>query len=180
MSVKSLTVVLDDDGKEVCVLSRTLDGHLTGHGVDLRNFLRGFIIKRGSKSADSQKTVANIGRLAALLIAEFHSGTGEFELRSPGVHEGGQEYVYTVYARHTVPTTPSLLNLRIETAFLSYAEIDPDNGSKTTVIYDGLLDEFDPHEVHDQWSHAQDDLSHGADPKIVHARSTAASASKIQ
>lgn len=89
MSVKSLTVVLDDDGKEVCVLSRTLDGHLTGHGVDLRNFLRGFIIKRGSKSADSQKTVANIGRLAALLIAEFHSGTGEFELRSPGVHEGG-------------------------------------------------------------------------------------------
>jgi hypothetical protein len=84
MSVKSLTVVLDDDGKEVCVLSRTLDGHLTGHGVDLKNFLRGFIITRQSKSADSRKTVASIGRLAALLIAEFQAGTGDFELLSPG------------------------------------------------------------------------------------------------
>lgn len=174
MSVKSLTVVLDDDGREICVLMRTLDGHLTGHGVDLRNFLRGYIISRESKSADNRKTTSTIGRLAAKLIAEFNSGVGDFELLPCGTRRVGEEYIYFVLARHASPATPSLLNLRVEAVFQHYAEIEPENKSRTTVIYDGLLDEFDPHETQVQWSHGQDELDHFSEIQSPLAREATA------
>lgn len=180
MSVKSLTVVADDDGRDLCVLSRNIDGHLTGHGVDLRDFLRGYIITRQPKTADKRKTVSTIGWLAVTLITEFKTGMGDFELLPSGTRDTGEEYIYTVYARHTSRKLPSLLNLRVEVTYPRYAEINPNNDSKTTIIYDGLLDEFDPPEVQAQWSQGQDELNHSADTRVAQTRAAQVGTHKTQ
>ncbi len=180
MSVKSLTVITNDEGKDVCVLSRDIDGYLTGHGEYLRNFLRGYLITREAKSKDNRKAITKIGRLAALLVAEFKSGIGDFELLPAGTRDQGEEYLYTIYARHSSLKTPSLLNLRVEVAFPQYSEIDPSNNSRMTVIYDGLLDEFDPHEVQSNWEHAEDELDHFVDSQVALATPAPANQSTVQ
>lgn len=167
MSVKCLTVIPDDEGKDVCVLSRTIDGYLTGHGEYLRNFLRGYLITREAKAMDHRNAAPTIGRLAAKLIAEFKAGIGDFELLPAGTRDQGEEYRYTICARHSALKIPSLLNLRVEVAFPRYAEIDSSNASKMTVIYEGLLDEFDPHEVQAQWEHGEEELNHFVDNQVA-------------
>jgi hypothetical protein len=170
MSVKSLTVVADDDGRDVCVLLRTLDGHLTGHGAELRAFLRGYIIAR-SRIIDGEKAASTIGRLASALVSEFSVGIGDFELLPSDTRHVGEEYVYTVYAHHTIPKMPSLLNLRIEADFSRFKTNDSaDDDKRMTVIYDGLLDEFDPMEVLAQWSHGPDALQDYVDARVAQAR----------
>lgn len=172
MGIKSLTVVSDDDGKDVCVLSRDMDGDLTGHGAYLRKFLRGFIIARRSRPADQRSTVPSMGRLAAILIAEFRSGIGEFELLPSATRGVDEDYVYTIYPRHSTPSTPSLLNLRVEAAFASHR--GSSQGTDTmTVLYDGLLDEFEPCGVLDHWSCTSDEFESRLDAHITTVRATA-------
>lgn len=166
MGVKSLTVVLDDEGRDICVLSRSLDGYLNGHGDDLKRSLRGHVIAREVRSKDHRKIAYSMGHLAVLLIKEFRWGIGIFELLPGGTRGCGEEYIYTVYPRHTSPKAPSLLNLKVETLFPGYTGNDLPKASTTTVIYDGLLDEFDPNETQARWEYSETELDHLVDTEI--------------
>ena len=44
MSIKCLTVVLDEKGQDVCIFSLSMNGQLTGHGQELKQLLRGYTI----------------------------------------------------------------------------------------------------------------------------------------
>lgn len=171
MGVKSLTVVLDDEGRDICVLSRSIDGYLSGHGEDLKRFLRGHVINRELPTKDNRKVAASMGHLAVLLIKNFRLGIGLFELLPCETRDQGEEYVYTVYPRHTSAKAPSLLNLRIEAPFPSFTGLGPSLESSRTLIYDGLLDEFDPKEVEAQWECSEEDMDKLVDAEVALAGS---------
>src|SRR5690349_21004379 len=114
MSVKCLTVVLDDDGKEVCVLYSSTNGQLTGHGEDLKALLCGYTIIHNLRSKDRANIAVNLRHLAVILIKKIRPINGLLEMLPSGTRNIGEEYVYTVYPRHTSAKLPSLLNLRIE------------------------------------------------------------------
>ncbi|MBK8464936.1 MAG: hypothetical protein IPL32_03820 [Chloracidobacterium sp.] len=173
--MKSLTIVLDDEGRDICVLSRSIDGDLTGHGDDLKRLLRGHLITRESRSKDHHKVAFSMGHLAVTLIKDSKWGIGFFKLLPCGTRDYGEEYIYTVYPRHTASKTPSLLNLRIETLFPEYTGTDSPKNHTWTVIYDGLLDEFNPNEVQAQWECSEDELDQLVDTEIALAASATAS-----
>jgi hypothetical protein len=158
MSIKCLTVVLDDDGNDICVLARSDNGDLNGHGEELKQFLRGFAIVRDLKVKDRRSVATNMGHLACVLVRFIRTNLGLVELLASGTRGIDEEYIYTIYPRHAAELFPSLLNLRVEAAFPPYGEIDGLSSSKMTVIYDGLLDEFNPHQVQLTWEHASDTI----------------------
>ncbi len=171
MGVKSLTVVLDDEGRDICVLSRSIDGYLSGHGEDLKRFLRGHVVTRELRTKDNRKVATSMGHLAVLLIKDFRSGIGLFELLPCETRDQGEEYVYTVYPRHNSTKAPSLLNLRIEATFPTFTGPDRAGESTRTVIFDGLLDEFDPKEVEAQWECSEEDMDKLVDAEVALAGS---------
>jgi hypothetical protein len=148
MAVKCLTVVVNDDGQELCTLSLSVNGQLTGHGRELKQLLRGYALVHDLRIKDRRATAFSSGHLAVLLIKRLRSMPALLEMQPVGVRNQGEEYVYTIYPRHTSSKLPSLLNLRIEMCSRSQ--------DTRTVIYDGLLDEFDPHAVEAEWSHPAD------------------------
>jgi hypothetical protein len=148
MAVKCLTVVLDDEGRELCTLSLGINGQLQGHGRKLKELLRGYAIVHDLRINDRTTTATSMGHLAVLLIRKLRPIAALLEMQPASTRNTGEEYIYTIYPRHTSARLPSLLNLRIEVATsLSSPE------AVKTVIYDGLLDEFDPHAVEAEWSH---------------------------
>ncbi|MEP6789507.1 MAG: hypothetical protein ABJB40_13795 [Acidobacteriota bacterium] len=174
MSVKSLTVIQDDGGNDICVLSRNINGDLTSHGEELKRFLRGCVISKDGYIKDSRHSAASMGHLAVQMIKRLQINIGLIEMLPAGTRDQGEEYIYSIYPRHALLEQPSLLNLRVEAAFPHYTEIDPNNQSKMTVLYDGLLDEFDANVVRAQWEHAADELDHFVDTQVELAKSAAA------
>ena len=175
MGIKSLTIVLDDEGRDICVLSRSIDGYLTGHGDDLKRLLRGHVITRESRSKDHRKIAFSMGHLAVILIKDYRWGIGFFELLPGGTRDQEAEYIYTVYPRHTASKIPSLLNLRVEALFPEYTGTPLPKDYTRTVIYDGLLDEFNPNEVQAKWECSEDELDQLVDTEIALAESATTS-----
>lgn len=175
MSLKCLTVVIDDDGSEICVLARGGNGDLNGHGEDLKQFLRGFAIVRDLKVKDRRSVAVNMGQLACLLIKHIRTNLGTVELLPTGTRSVGEEYIYSVYPRHAAEVCPSLLNIRVEISHPSYSDIDPANESTMTVVYDGLLDEFNPPQVLMNWERTSDLLADH--PRVQRTAANAAAVS---
>lgn len=97
MGTRSLTV-FKEDGKEICVMYRQMDGYPTGHGQDLAEFLQDITMVNGI-SGDSPKTIANgIGCLTAQVIAYFknESGIGGIYICPPKTRNCWEDYIYIV------------------------------------------------------------------------------------
>src|SRR4051794_34158054 len=116
MSVKCLTVVLDDEGRELCTLSLGVNGQLTGHGRELKQLLRGYAVVHDLRIKDRRATALSPGHLAVLLIRRLRPIAAPLEMQPVGTRSTGEEYIYTIYPRHTSSKFPSLVNLRIEAA----------------------------------------------------------------
>lgn len=95
MGTRSLTVLENEDGKEIAVLYRQYDGYLDGHGKKLVEFLQGFDITDGLVT-DRTKTANGAGCLAAQVIAHFKKGAGGFYLYPAGTRDVGEDFVYFV------------------------------------------------------------------------------------
>lgn len=96
MSTRSTTKVIDSN---VVLLNmyRHYDGYLSGHGVELAQFLKDIRIVQGLTGSDGN--VANgVDDLAALIVAHFKKGPGGFYLKP---HDYDEEYGYTVYVEGT-------------------------------------------------------------------------------
>jgi len=98
MSTRSLTAIKDEEGVEICVLYRQMDGYPTGMGADLANFLKEITLVNGITFSDRDKKTANgMECLAAQIIAHFKDGVGDFYLSPAGTRDCGEEYLYTIY-----------------------------------------------------------------------------------
>lgn len=96
MGTRSLTILNDDDGKEIAVLYRQFDGYPSGHGLELKNFLSGMTITRGI-SGNTRNTANGGACLAAQLVAHFKGDeVGQFYLYPADTRDAGEEYIYTV------------------------------------------------------------------------------------
>ena len=95
MGTRSLTILNDDDGTEIAVLYRQMDGYPSGHGLELKEFLSGMTITNGI-SGDSRGTANGGACLAAQVVAHFKTEVGGFYLHPAGTHDCGEEYRYTL------------------------------------------------------------------------------------
>jgi hypothetical protein len=96
MGTRALTILNDNDGDEIAVLYRQMDGYPSGHGEELAAFLRGFTVVNGL-GVDRAKKVANGGScLAAQIIAHFKTEAGQFYLHPPGTRDCWEDFRYTV------------------------------------------------------------------------------------
>jgi hypothetical protein len=143
MGTRSLTVIKDENDEEIVVMYRQMDGYLSGHGKELKEFLDGFYIVNGYTQEDSksEKAANGMSCLAGQLIAHFKKGIGGFYLEKAGTRDVGEAYVYTVYCDanseswNLVKAKPKhFLNIKVESE---------------NVIYDGPVSKFDPDQEHE-------------------------------
>jgi hypothetical protein len=119
MSTRSLTVIKNKDGDEICVLYRQMDGYLEGHGQDLALFLKNKVITNGYGPNEPRDIANGMENLAVQLIAHlanakvvdekattakifpgwstFEQCVGQFYLYPANTRNYGEEYVYTIY-----------------------------------------------------------------------------------
>lgn len=93
MGTRSLTVIVDEQGKEIAVLYRQMDGQPDSHGKELVEFLRDMEMTQGLVEG---KTANGMNCLAAQIIAHFKTAPGGFYLYAAGTRDAGEEYIYTV------------------------------------------------------------------------------------
>ncbi len=151
MGTRSLTIVLDEDGHEICVLYRQHDGYPTGHGADLKEFLQGFRIVNGYGSEKVVKMANGMGCLAAQITSHFKKEIGGFYLFPSGTRDCGEEYIYTIYQRRAHVVLPDTLFLKIQAGAVTFFGLPGTKQANMPVIFDGLLEEFEPPTVGENW-----------------------------
>ena len=71
MGTRCLTVFKEEDGTEIAVMYRQMDGYPEGHGQALADFLEGRRIVNGYNMNDKKERAFNgMGCLAAILAAK--------------------------------------------------------------------------------------------------------------
>lgn len=146
MGTRSLTLIKQHDGVEIAVLYRHHDGYPTGHGADIKRVLAGKQVLSGL-GADLTKMVNGDGDMAVQLIVGLKVALGDVKkdgqvnagglyLYPPGTRDCWEEYVYEVYCG--APPTKSSAGGAIRLVVHRGDACGP-------VIYDGPLDDFDPH-----------------------------------
>lgn len=95
MGTRCLTVVKDDEGKEICVLYRQFDGYKAGHGKELKEFLKGKKLVNGMFS-DEKDIFNGMHCLAASLVAYFKKEPSGFYLFPAGTRGCWEGYIYTI------------------------------------------------------------------------------------
>ena len=96
MGTRSLTVINDEDGKEICVLYRQYKGNPEAHGRELATFLNGIKIVNGINSTEINFIANGMNGLAAQIISHFKKNVGDFYLYTAGTRDMGEEYIYIV------------------------------------------------------------------------------------
>jgi hypothetical protein len=136
MGTRSLTVVLESNSTEICVLYRQFDGHPSGHGRELKQFLHDVVVVSGLSLENSKRTANGMNCLAAQIVAHFKTEAGGFYLYPAGARDCGEEYIYTVYLKE------DKIQLKIEAGTQQ---------GNMPIIYDGDITLFNPDEVQRKW-----------------------------
>lgn len=157
MGTRSLTVILDEYGHEICVLYRQMDGYPTGHGADLKEFLQGFRTVNGFGPDKGLKLANGMGCLAGQIISHFKKEIGGFYLYTAGTRDCGEEYIYTVYQKKDHVILPDAIFLKIQAGSVTFFGMPGTKQTNMPVIFDGLLDEFDPPVVENNWRNRDED-----------------------
>lgn len=156
MGTRSLTVLNDEQGKEICVLYRQMDGYPSGHGQELAEFLQGFRVTNGYTLADQKASkVANGANcLAAQIIAHFKDGIGGFYLYPAGSRDHGEEYIYTVYYADADESNERAgggeLCLRVDEGRVTFFGLPGDKQEEMKPLYDGPVRNYDGEKIESQ------------------------------
>lgn len=102
MGTRSLTIIKDEDGKELVCMYRQFDGYPTGHGQELATFLAGGELVNGLGLHDDKLVFNGMGCLAAAVVSYLKTGPGGIYLYPPGSRDCGEEYIYTVFPRNKI------------------------------------------------------------------------------
>lgn len=145
MGTRCLTVVNDDNGKEIICLYRQYDGYPDGHGRELKAYLAPFSISNGIRSG----CFNGMECLAASLVAHFKTAPGGFYLYPAGTRDVGEEYIYTVYPEKAPEYenqrvfTPGTINLRVQSGAVAFFGAPGTKQKNMPVLYDGPVNAFD-------------------------------------
>lgn len=103
MGTRSLTFVYSEKESKAPLLCmyRQFDGYMAGHGAQLAEFLNGMEIVNGYGKAKS-KLANGMGCLAAQLISNFKTETGNFYIYPVDSSDVGEEYSYHIYENRVV------------------------------------------------------------------------------
>ena len=96
MGTRSLTIFTDDDGVEIGVMYRQMDGYPEGHGRDLAKMLSGIRMVNGLPIDKPEKLANGMSCLAAQIVAHFKEGPGGIYLYPAGTRDCGEDYLYFV------------------------------------------------------------------------------------
>ena len=109
MGTRCLTVMENNQGEEIVVMYRQMDGYPDGHGAELEKFLDGMVITNGISSLKG-KTANGMDCLAAQIIAHFKVDVGNFYLYPAGTRGWGEEYIYHVRLNRVkmIPTVETI------------------------------------------------------------------------
>ena len=136
MGTRSLTHVLEDDGKVLVSIYRQFDGYPAVHGANLYEFLHDRTIVNGIRMDTPPKASNGMGCLAASLIG-FLKGSeiGSIYIVYPNA-DATEAYTYTIYPSGKIrgfdnPQEEITLNLKVE----SYGKI----------LFDGPINSFNPY-----------------------------------
>jgi hypothetical protein len=119
-----------EDHSEIVVMYRQYDGYPKGHGAELQEFLKGFVVVNGISLAPGEKSPIRManggGCLAAQVVAHFKTDVGGFYLYPAGTRDVGEEWIYDV--------TPSCdgINLKV-------IEVGGWGNAPDRVWFDGLV-----------------------------------------
>ena len=147
MGTRCLTEVRE--GNTVLVtMYRQFDGYLSGHGAELKTAFGKTKLVNGISGADKGSIANGLGCLAAQVVAKFKNGPGGFYLEAPGARDVGEEYVYILSGRD------GKIWLEIYEGGVTYFGLsqkdvgqDEKRPEASKPIYSGLLSEFDPKKV---------------------------------
>jgi hypothetical protein len=143
MGTRSVTFV-EDDGERYVAMYRQMDGDPTGMGADIKKFLTGFSLCNGiSFGNDTSKQFNGLGCLAASLVAEFKDGIGGIYLYPTNTDTEWIDYTYTIYADRIGGTfADGYGDIKLKVIKVGYDGERPDK-----VIFDGVVDDFDPERI---------------------------------
>lgn len=145
MGTRSLTIIEEVEGAEICVLYRQYDGYPTGHGAELKSFLEGIQIVNGLDLRDNKRVANGIECLAAQLIAYFKKEPGGFYLYPAGTRDCGEEYIYTVYL------DAGQVMMRVEAGAVTFFGFPGTRQVNMPTLFDGEIESFDPAAVETLW-----------------------------
>ena len=95
MGTRSNTIIYDDDDVQILNLYRQHDGYLSGHGIELLEFLEPMTIVNGFSIGEPNQA-NGAGCLAAQMIAHFKVGVGGFYIMPPTFMTYENDYTYTI------------------------------------------------------------------------------------
>jgi len=109
MGTRSLTFVYDDDAGENVIINmyRQFDGYITGHGLELAEFLISGPMVNGIPAGDNTVMFNGMGDLACQLVVNFKKGNGGAYLYPASAIDCGQEYEYHVYYDRVIVKDPN-------------------------------------------------------------------------
>ncbi len=127
MGTRSLTVV-QEDGADLVTIYRQFDGYPSGMGKDLLDILKGMEILNGFNGQKAGEAANGMGCLAAQLVQALKAsaGLGGIYIYPAGSNDCGEDYRYTISLNDG-----GALVMKVE-------------DSDGPVLYDGLVDDFDP------------------------------------
>jgi hypothetical protein len=117
MGTRHLTLFVNQEQEEICVMYGQYDGHPERYGKGLAEFL-------ASTSANGMSC------LTAQVIAHFKKGVGNFYIYSRGTRDVGEEFIYTVY-----PGTDGNINLKLQGGCVTFFGM--------AVLFDGPANTYD-------------------------------------
>ena len=132
MGTRSLTIINDEQGKEIVVIYQQFDGHPSGVGKTLHELLKDMKVINGISGDARMGTHANgMTCLAAQLVAARKDEIGNVYLCPAGTRDCWEEYRYHISLSGTV------LLLKVESGYdTSYegplAAFDPEMEGKET------------------------------------------------
>jgi hypothetical protein len=99
MGTRALTVIKEEDGTEICVIYRQMDGYPEGHGAELKDILKGVIMVNGITCGTKANDIIQANGmpcLTATIIKGLKKGVGGIYIYPAGTRDCGEDYIYTV------------------------------------------------------------------------------------
>lgn len=151
MGTRSLTVFVEtwEDPKtkkrqerELAVMYRQMDGYPTGHGDELKEFLKDMHVVNGLSSGQPKKIANGMGCLACQVIGHFKKEPGHFYLDAAGTRDCGEEYIYTLRN-----TENGHINLQVRSGCVTFFGMPGTKEENMGLVYDGDIRKFSPKRV---------------------------------
>ena len=95
MGTRCLTIINNNDGREIAVMYRQCDGYPSCHGKELAKYCSDRTIVNGYGS-ETDHVANGMTCLAAQIVSEFKDAVGGIYLYSSGTRDCWEEYTYTI------------------------------------------------------------------------------------